>query len=212
MSIIVYTRRQIAPQALVVSLRRRHTPDEFPNVLREIRKTRVECHTGHRVPALHHVATGFLELRRTRCNLAAAGGLNDSLQARLVVGGLASKRGSEDPIPNRSTYLSTNGTLGSVRGNPLGPKLRCELLAPTPERRLADVQPPPVFTETPGGLVALTQSSAARDNTIDIRARESGDDRTIPPRAGRSRRTAAAGSGPSPGPADKGRMGADQRP
>ena len=50
------------------------------------------------------------------------------------------ERGTVDAIPNRCAYLSANGTLSSVRGDALRPKMRCELPAPAPERCLADIQ------------------------------------------------------------------------
>jgi hypothetical protein len=106
-----------------------------------VRETLVKRPTGHRVPTLHDGATGFMELRRTRlrCNLAATSRLDDPLQARLVVGGLATEPGTVDPIPNRSAYLSTNGALSSVCCDTVGPEVRCELLPPAPERCLANI-------------------------------------------------------------------------
>src|SRR5580700_1461340 len=108
-----------------------------------MRETLLERSVRHRVPTLHHGATRLLELRRTRlrCSPAAASRLHDLLETRLVVRGLATERGTVDAIPNRSARLSANGALGRVRGYSNGPKMRSELPAPAPERRLADIQP-----------------------------------------------------------------------
>jgi hypothetical protein len=118
-------------------------------VLREMRQTLVKRPTGHRVPTLHDGTTSFLELRCTRftSNLPAASRLNDPLRARPVVCGLTTQRGAVDPVPNGSAYLSSNGASSSVRGNPLGPQMGCELLSPAPKRCLADVQPPSILTD-----------------------------------------------------------------
>jgi hypothetical protein len=114
-----------------------------------MRQTLLKRPNGQRVPTLHDGATRFLKLQctRFRCKLAAASRLNDPLQARPVVGGLTTQRGAVDPVPDGSAYLSTNGTFSSVRGNPLGPQMRCELLSPAPQRCLADVQPPSILTD-----------------------------------------------------------------